>query len=64
MVSYGFEDHDRLTTKFEVLEDIISRTLDELCARICHALDLTPTPGFRFTENRIAINTSTRIAVR
>lgn len=64
MVSYGFEDHERLTTKFEVPEEIISRTPDELCERISHALDLTLPPRFRFTENRIAINTNTRIEAR
>jgi phosphoglycolate phosphatase len=40
MVSYGFEDHDRLTTKFEIPQELISRTSDELCWRIRHALDL------------------------
>ena len=40
MVSYGFEDHDRLTQKFAVPAEVISRTSDELCIRIRHALDL------------------------
>lgn len=40
MVSYGFEDHTRLINKFEVPEDLISRTPKELCARVLHALDL------------------------
>jgi phosphoglycolate phosphatase len=40
MVSYGFEDHKRLIKKFDVPEEIISRTPQELCARICHALQL------------------------
>jgi phosphoglycolate phosphatase len=40
MVSYGFEDHDRLTTKFEIPDELISRTSDELCLRVRHALDL------------------------
>jgi phosphoglycolate phosphatase len=40
IVSYGFEDHNRLTRKFDVPEEIISRTPQELCARIRHALDL------------------------
>lgn len=40
MVSYGFEDHDRLTEKFSVPNEVISRTSTELCARVCHALDL------------------------
>jgi len=41
MVSYGFEDIDRLTAKFNVPEEIISRTPEELSARMLHALDLT-----------------------
>lgn len=42
MVSYGFEDHKRLIKKFSVPEEIISRTPEELCARIYHALQLQP----------------------
>lgn len=40
IVSYGFEDHKRLTKKFDVPDEIISRTPQELCARIRHAFDL------------------------
>jgi phosphoglycolate phosphatase len=40
IVSYGFEDFDRLTAKIGVPEELISRTPDELCERIRHALDL------------------------
>lgn len=40
MVSYGFEDHDRLTTRFEIPHELISRTSGELCGRVRHALDL------------------------
>ncbi|WP_426173688.1 HAD family hydrolase [Massilia sp. TWR1-2-2] len=40
MVSYGFEDHDRLTEKFAVPKEVISRTSTELCVRVGHALDL------------------------
>jgi phosphoglycolate phosphatase len=40
MVSYGFEDHDRLTTKFDVPDELISRTSNELCERIRHAIEL------------------------
>ena len=40
MVSYGFEDFTRLTRKFAVPEDLISRTPEELCARVLHALDI------------------------
>jgi phosphoglycolate phosphatase len=40
MVSYGFEDYVRLTRKFAVPEDLVSRTPEELCARVLHALDV------------------------
>ena len=40
MVSYGFEDYKRLTQKFAVPEELISRTPEELCARVIHALDI------------------------
>lgn len=40
IVSYGFEDYTRLTKKFEVPADLISRTPEELCARVLHALDI------------------------
>ena len=41
MVSYGFEDFDRLTGKYDIPAELISRTSIELCARVRHALDLT-----------------------
>ncbi|MGZ3238657.1 MAG: HAD family hydrolase [Burkholderiaceae bacterium] len=40
IASYGFEDHKRLTKKFDVPEEVISRTPQELCERIRHALDI------------------------
>ena len=40
MVSYGFENYLRLTNKFEIPEDIISRTPKELCERVLHALEI------------------------
>jgi phosphoglycolate phosphatase len=40
IVSYGFEDHKRLVKKFEVPEEIISRTPEELSSRVWHALQL------------------------
>jgi phosphoglycolate phosphatase len=40
MVSYGFEDFKRLTKKFGVPEEIISRSSEELCQRIQHAIGL------------------------
>jgi phosphoglycolate phosphatase len=38
--SYGFEDYTRLTKKFKVPEDVISRTPRDLCIRLLHALDI------------------------
>jgi phosphoglycolate phosphatase len=40
IVSYGFEDFDRLTTKIGVPPELISRAPTELRDRIAHALDL------------------------
>jgi len=40
IVSYGFEDHGRLTDDFGVPEEVISRTPDDFANRVCHALDL------------------------
>ena len=40
MVSYGFEAYTRLTRKFDVPTDIISRTPKDFCARVLHAFDI------------------------
>ena len=40
MVSYGFENYLRLTNKFDIPPEVISRTPFELCDRVLHALDL------------------------
>ena len=40
MVSYGFENYLRLTNKFEIPEDIISRNPKELCERVLHTLEI------------------------
>ncbi|MBP5986764.1 MAG: HAD family hydrolase [Azonexus sp.] len=40
VVSYGFEDHGRLTDDFGVPPEVISRTPDEFAHRLRHALDL------------------------
>jgi phosphoglycolate phosphatase len=40
IVSYGFENHGRLTRKFAIPEEIISETPRDLIARIRHSLDL------------------------
>lgn len=41
MVSYGFENLTRLTKKFDIPEEIISRTPAELVARVQHALEIS-----------------------
>jgi phosphoglycolate phosphatase len=47
MVSYGFEDFDRLTRRIGVPEELISPTPAELRRRVSHALDMDvrPTAG-------------------
>ena len=40
IVSYGFEDHARLTGKFDIPDEVIARTPESVCERISHALDL------------------------
>lgn len=40
VVSYGFEDYDRLVDNFSIPHEVISKTPRELMDRICHALDL------------------------
>ncbi|WMW80590.1 HAD hydrolase-like protein [Undibacterium cyanobacteriorum] len=40
VVSYGFEDYQRLTEKFFIPEIVIARTPSEMCARVRHSLDL------------------------
>lgn len=45
MVSYGFEDFERLTMKIGVPPEIISRSPSELHHRISHALELDQEPG-------------------
>lgn len=42
MVSYGFEDFDRLTVRHGIPAEVISRTPLELSARVLHALGLPP----------------------
>jgi hypothetical protein len=43
IVSYGFEDYERLTEKIGVPPELISRAPDELAARVTHALDMAAT---------------------
>jgi len=40
IVSYGFEDYDRLTTKIGVPPELISRAPEELKSRVVNALDI------------------------
>lgn len=40
MVSYGFEDYERLTNKIGVPAELISKTPAVFRARVCHALDI------------------------
>ncbi|WP_172199691.1 MULTISPECIES: HAD family hydrolase [unclassified Niveibacterium] len=42
VAAYGFEDHKRLTKKFDVPDELISRTPAEICSRVRNALDLEP----------------------
>jgi phosphoglycolate phosphatase len=42
IVSYGFEDYDRLTRKHGVPVEVISRTPSELVERVLHGLGLDP----------------------
>lgn len=42
MVSYGFEDFERLTVRHGIPEELISRSPEELGARVLHALGLGP----------------------
>lgn len=43
MVSYGFEDFDRLTDRHAIPEEVISRSPAELAARLFHTLHIEPT---------------------
>lgn len=44
VVSYGFEDYDRLADSFAIPAESIARTPAELIARLCHTLDLSLPP--------------------
>lgn len=60
IVSYGFEGFGRLTGKFEIPEEVISRTPEDLCDRVRHALDLDDRPpsGMPVTSVRRVIRMS------
>lgn len=40
VVSYGFEDYDRLVDSFGIPSEVVSKTPRELMDRVCHTLDL------------------------
>jgi phosphoglycolate phosphatase len=40
IASYGFEDHGRLVSEYNIPPELIARTPTELVHRLCHALDL------------------------
>jgi phosphoglycolate phosphatase len=40
IAGYGFEDYDRLRDDYEIPEEVISRTPQDLVVRLCHALDI------------------------
>lgn len=42
MVSYGFEDYERLTVRHSIPAEVIARSPEELAARVLHALGLPP----------------------
>lgn len=52
VVSYGFEDHDRLINNYGIPEIVISKSPRELMDRVCHTLDLTP-PGLIVQQNPV-----------
>ncbi len=45
IAAYGFEDFERLTRKFEIPAEVISRTPAELATRVLHALGLGDAAG-------------------
>ena len=40
VVSYGFEDYERLVDNYSIPSEVISKTPRELANRLCHSLDL------------------------
>jgi hypothetical protein len=42
VVSYGFEDYERLIDGFGIPKELVSKTPRELNERLCHALGLIP----------------------
>ena len=53
VVSYGFEDYDRLVGNFSIPREVISKTPRELMERVCHALDLDP-PRLKAQKSAVA----------
>ena len=50
MVSYGFEDFERLALKIGVPAEVISKTPAEFRSRACHALDADPAGPIPFGD--------------
>lgn len=45
IVSYGFESYERLTRKFHIPDEVISKEPESLCDQLRHALDLPENPA-------------------
>ena len=58
MVSYGFEDFERLHGKHEIPVEVISRSPDELAWRVLHALQLDSEPAIRPVSDRLETETT------
>jgi len=50
MMSYGFEDFERLSTEIGVPAEVISQTPAEFRSRVCHALDADPAGPIPFGD--------------
>lgn len=58
MVSYGFEDFERLHGKHEIPVEVISRSPDELAWRVSHALQLDLEPIIRPVADSLETETT------
>jgi phosphoglycolate phosphatase len=61
MVSYGFENFDRLTRSIGVPTDVISQTPEELRQRVLHALDLDAAPPSLVESQPLAPSVTSRL---
>lgn len=53
MVSYGFEDFERLTQKIGVPPELISRSPADFRTRVCHALDFDTLPAQGYESKQV-----------